>query len=173
MSKTYSTALSVAELVLRMLIVANWAYGLAVVALLAATFIDAAWVLGALGIAFGSEVTRMLPGVQVIACLGLVTIPLHYVVLSRLLGFVRSVRDDPFVPDNTRRLTAIARSLLGLQVLSLMIAGVGKLIEAADRPLELDAGFSTTGWLAVLLAFVLAGVFAQGTRMRADLDGTV
>ena len=28
-------------------------------------------------------------------------------------------------------------------------------------------------WLAVLLLFVLSGVFAQGARMRADLEGTV
>ena len=36
-----------------------------------------------------------------------------------------------------------------------------------------DAGFSTSGWLAVLLTFVLARVFAAGTLMREDLDGTV
>jgi hypothetical protein len=30
-----------------------------------------------------------------------------------------------------------------------------------------------TGWLAVLLLFVLARVFDYGTRMRDDLEGTV
>ena len=39
--------------------------------------------------------------------------------------------------------------------------------------LDLDLGFSVTPWLAVLLLFVLARVFAEGTRMRSDLDGTV
>jgi hypothetical protein len=29
------------------------------------------------------------------------------------------------------------------------------------------------GWLAVLLTFLLARVFAEGTRMREDLEGTV
>ena len=29
------------------------------------------------------------------------------------------------------------------------------------------------GWLAVLLAFLQARVFAEGTRMREDLEGTV
>jgi hypothetical protein len=33
--------------------------------------------------------------------------------------------------------------------------------------------FSVDGWLAVLLIFILARVFDAGTRMRADLDGTV
>ena len=32
---------------------------------------------------------------------------------------------------------------------------------------------SITGWIGVLLLFVLAQVFEQGARMRADLDGTV
>ena len=34
-------------------------------------------------------------------------------------------------------------------------------------------GFAFAPWLAVLLLFVLSGVFAQGARMRADLEGTV
>ena len=39
--------------------------------------------------------------------------------------------------------------------------------------LEIDFNFSVAPWLAVLLLFVLARVFAEGTRMRSDLDGTV
>ena len=39
--------------------------------------------------------------------------------------------------------------------------------------MNLDAGFSINGWLAVLLTFVLARVFAVGTVMREDLEGTV
>ena len=41
------------------------------------------------------------------------------------------------------------------------------------HPVHLDAGFSINGWLAVLLIFLLARVFAEGTRMREDLKGTV
>jgi len=40
------------------------------------------------------------------------------------------------------------------------------------EPGKVDA-FSFAPWLAVLLLFVLAGVFAHGARMRADLEGTV
>ena len=29
------------------------------------------------------------------------------------------------------------------------------------------------GWLAVIMTFVLARVFAEGTLMREDLEGTV
>jgi hypothetical protein len=38
---------------------------------------------------------------------------------------------------------------------------------------NLDAGVSINGWLAVLLTFLLAQVFTQGTLMRDDLEGTV
>jgi len=60
-----------------------------------------------------------------------------------------------------------------LQVLSLIIGTIVRAISSAARPLDIDAGFSINGWLAVLLAFVLARVFAEGALMREDLEGTV
>jgi len=46
-------------------------------------------------------------------------------------------------------------------------------ISTPAHPLHLDAGFSINGWLAVLLTFLLARVFAEGAAMREDLEGTV
>ena len=90
------------------------------------------------------------------------------------MRIVRTVsRGDPFVADNAYRINAIAWALLGLQVLSLIIGIIGKSISSKAFPLHLDAGFSTSGWLAVILMFVLARVFAEGTLMREDLEGTV
>ena len=74
------------------------------------------------------------------------------------------------------RLRAVRRFawiLLALQLLSIVIGTIGKSISTPEHPVRLDAGFSTNGWLAVLLMFVLAAVFAEGTRMRDDLEGTV
>jgi hypothetical protein len=82
-------------------------------------------------------------------------------------------RGDAFVAANITRLQAIAWALLALQILSLIIAGIGKAISTPANPLHLDAGFSPSGWLAVFLTFVLARVFAEGTLMREDLDGTI
>ncbi len=113
-------------------------------------------------------------GLRAVAVVGLVTIPLNYIVLKRLLAMVGSVRaGDPFVAANAQRLQAIAWALLALQLLSLVIGGIARAVSTPDRPLHLDAGFSATGWLAVLLTFVLARVFAEGTLMREDLEGTV
>ena len=68
---------------------------------------------------------------------------------------------------------AIAWTLLALQLLSLVIGAIGKAISTPAHPVNLDAGFSINGWLAVLLTFLLARVFAEGTLMRDDLEGTV
>ena len=67
----------------------------------------------------------------------------------------------------------IAWALLGLQLVSVVIGGIAKSVSMPGHPLHLDAGFSLTGWLAVLLTFLLARVFAEGARMRDDLEGTV
>ena len=104
-------------------------------------------------------------GMRAIAVLGLVGIPLNYVVLKRLLAIVLTVRaSDPFVAANAHRLQAIGWALLGLQLLSLVIGLIAKAVSSPAHPLHLDAGFSISGWLAVILTFLLARVFAEGTQ---------
>ena len=68
---------------------------------------------------------------------------------------------------------AVAWVLLALQLVSLMVWAIGKAVSTPAQPLHLNAGFSPSGWLAVILVFVLARVFAEGTLMREDLHGTV
>jgi hypothetical protein len=95
-------------------------------------------------------------------------------VFKRLLAMVETVRaGDPFVAANAYRLQAIAWLILALQLISMTIAGIGRVISTEEHPFHLDAGFSANGWLAVVLCFVLARVFAEGTLMREDLEGTV
>jgi hypothetical protein len=170
----YSGILPVARFTLRIVIVLNWAFGAAILTLLIATIVAEQWTFTALGIPPSSQIRAMIVGLRAIAALGLVAIPLNDAVLRRLLAIVETVRKgDPFVADNAHRLQAIAWVLLALQLLSLVIGGIGNAISTPAHPLHLDAGFSTSGWLAVLLTFVLARVFAAGTLMREDLEGTV
>ena len=120
------------------------------------------------------DADRLVMGLRAVAVLGLATIPLNYVVLKRLLAIVGTVREgDPFVAANASRLQTIAWSLLALQLFSIVIGAIGKAVSTPAHPVHLDAGFSINGWLAVLLTFVLARVFAEGTLMREDLEGTV
>ena len=91
-------------------------------------------------------------GLRAIAVLGLVAIPLNYSILKRLLAMVETVRaGDPFVAANADRLQAIAWALLALQLLSIVIGAIGRAISTPAHPVDLDAGFSINGWLAVLL----------------------
>jgi hypothetical protein len=113
-------------------------------------------------------------GLRAVGVIGLALIPLYYAALKRLLAIVETVRaGDPFVAANARRLQGIAWVLLVLQLISLVVGGIAKAISTPAHPIDLDAGFSMNGWLAVLFTFVLARVFAHGTRMRDDLEGTV
>jgi hypothetical protein len=174
MNRPYSAAaLPLAHTALRILIVLNWLFGAGILALLIAMFAAETWTFTALGVA-PSAIAEMSLGMRAIPVLGLVAIPINDLVLRRLLAIVETVRGrDPFVTANAERLQAIAWALLGLQLLSMVIGAVADAISTPAHPFHVDAGFSVAGWLAVLLTFVLARVFAEGARMRDDLEGTV
>ena len=168
-----STALPIAYLVLRVLIVLNWLWGVAIIALLVAAPARQ-WIMRSLDLSPSAEADRVVMGFRVIAGIGLVTIPLNYAMLKRLLAMVETVRaGDPFVSANAYRLQAIAWALLALQLLSVVIGSIAKAVSNPAHPVHVDAGFSISGWLAVLLTFLLARLFAEGSLMREDLEGTV
>jgi hypothetical protein len=168
-----SAALPIAYVVLRILIVLNWLSGVAIAALLVA-MPNRQWIMSAFHLSPSPDADRLIMGMRAIAAVGLVAIPLNYAVLKRLLAIVETGRaGDPFVAANARRLQAIAWALLVLQLFSLVIGAIAKTVSTPAHPLHLQAGFSISGWLAVLLTFLLARVFAEGTLMREDLEGTV
>ena len=173
MSKPSSAALPITFVVLRILIVGNWLVGAGILALLI-VLPNEQWIMSAFKLTPSPEAHRLVMGLRVIAVLGLVAVPINHLILKRLLAIVQTVRwGDPFVAANAARLHAIAWSLLALQVLSIIIGAIGKAVSTPAHPLHLDAGFSINGWLAVLLTFLLARVFAEGALMREDLEGTV
>jgi hypothetical protein len=173
MPRAYSAALPIAYVVLRILIILNWLYGAAILALLL-IMPNERWIMSAFELTPGPEAERIILGLRAIAIVGLATIPLNHIVLTRLLAMVATVRaGDPFVAANAYRLRAIAWTLLTLQLLGLVIGAIVRAISTPEHPVNIDAGFSLNGWIAVLLTFILARVFAEGTLMREDLEGTV
>ena len=169
----HPTLLPVARFALRVLIFLNWAYGALVLAILVAMFTAARWTLTALGFAPSADPAPLIAGVRTIAVLGLLGVPLNFIVLGRLLAIVNTVRgSDPFVAQNAARLQTIAWAVLGQQLLQLGVGTIARSVSTSAHPLHISA-FSTGGWLAVVLLFVLARVFVEGTRMREDLQGTV
>lgn len=168
-----SAALPIAHGALRILIIANWLMAVAILTLLVA-MPNERWIMSALQLTPSREAERIVMALRTVAVLGLVAIPLNYIVLKRLLAIVETVREgDPFVAANASRLQSIAWTLLALQLLSIVIGAIGKSVSSPAHPIHLNAGFSINGWLAVLLTFLLARVFAAGTLMRDDLEGTV
>jgi hypothetical protein len=174
MSRDSSAVLPIAYVVLRILILLNWLYAAVLLALLTYSFVNEPFLMRALKLGSPSENPALVFGVRAIAALGILTVPINLAMLKRMLAMVGTVRaGDPFVAANAYRLNAIAWLLLALQVVSLAIALVGKAVSTPAHPLHLDAGFSPGGWLAVILTFVLARVFVEGTLMREDLEGTI
>ena len=173
MSGPYSAALPITRVVLRVLIVLNWCYAAAILLLLLGMPHEQ-WILKSLALSPSPEADRVILGLRAIAVIGLAAVPIHYVVLKRLLAIVETVRaGDPFVGANAPRLQAIAWALVALQLLGLVVGAIVNAISTPAHPIDIDAGFSINGWLAVLLTFVLARVFSEGDRMRDDLQGTV
>src|SRR6266705_3451200 len=146
-----SAALPIAHVVLRILIVLNWLSGAAIATLLVA-MPNRQWIMSAFHLPPSPDADQLIMGMRAI---------------------VETVRaGDPFVTANASRLQAIAWTLLALQLLSLVVGAIAKAVSTPAHPLHLQAGFSISGWLAVLLTFLLARVFAEGTLMRQDLEGT-
>ena len=169
-----TAALPIAYVMLRILIVLNWFFGACVLALLTFTFVNEPWTMRALGVTGMPDAHTVMWAMRGVAALGVAAVPLNHMILKRLLAMVETVRaGDPFVAANAYRLHAIAWLLLVLQLISMAIGGIGRAISTSEHPFHLDAGFSVSGWLAVILTFILARVFAEGALMREELEGTV
>ena len=175
MSKAISSsaAVPIAYVLLRILIVVNWLGGAAILALLV-VLPNEQWIMSAFKLSPSPEAARLVMGLRTIAVLGLAAIPINHAVLKRLRAIVETIRaGEPFVAANASRLQVIAWALFALQILSLVIGAVARAVSTPAHPLDLDAGFSINGWLVVVLTFVLARVFAEGTLMRGDVEGIV
>ena len=170
MTSTSTRALAVARPVIRGLIFFNFVYAIGIAALLAFSFFIEGWPQRPLGFDLTHAHPMAGTGLRAIVVVGVIGAAIVHTILRKLLAIVDTVRaGDPFILDNARRLDAIAWRVLGLEGLRLIVAAIAA---AVWEPGRFDA-FSFAPWLAVLLLFVLAGVFAYGARMREDLQGTV
>ena len=173
MARLLSSSLPLASFVLRLLMVLNILCGIAILALL---FVlpNREWIISALSLEGYPNQELVIWGLRAVAALGVVSVAFNHLVLTRLLAIVATVRGgDPFIAENAYRLQAIAWFLLIMQLISIVIAVIGRNVSSPGHEVRLDSGFWIAGWLAVLLTFVLARVFAEGAVMRRDLQGTV
>ncbi|MEX2182609.1 MAG: DUF2975 domain-containing protein [Gemmatimonadaceae bacterium] len=164
---------TLARRVLTVLIALNLATGGLMVLAVAASFVFEATLIEH----FASRPTGIDPlplvrGLRLFALVGLPIFPLLHLLLDNLRAVVRTVSEgDPFVPENAVRLRRIAWLLLGVELLHLGFGVMAHRLSSANA--EIEWTFSITGWVAVLLIFILTHVFEHGTRMRQDIEGTV
>jgi len=159
---------------LRGLIVANWVCGALIFALLLLSFQAEEWTWRALGVGGAAEHDDAAAGMRSIMVVGILAVPIAFIVLSRLFQIVQSVRaGNAFTVENAGRLKTIAWSLLALEVLHYCVVAIASSLATRGIPLHIGNDFNLTGWLAILLLFVLAQVFLQGARMHDELEATV
>lgn len=173
MADSYAGLLGVSRALLKTIRVFNLVLGATFFALLLASFI--------LEPSFRDYYSRrptldpdvIIPTLRLWVVVGLPVFAAVHIMLSRLLAIIGTVRaGDPFVPENAARLKTIAWCLLAVQLFDLA-CGIfaGTLTRAGVR--DMDWSPSLSGWVAVLLLFLLARVFEQGTRIRADLEAMI
>ena len=92
MSRAYSAALPIAYVVLRLLVILNLLLGVAILVLL---FVmpHEQWIMTEFGLSPSPDAERLVLGLRAIAVIGLVTIPLNHLILTRLLAMVDTVRN--------------------------------------------------------------------------------
>jgi hypothetical protein len=175
-----SNALAISRPLLRVLQWLNGVYALLIAALVVFCVFRPDFMYAALKVEPGSLGNLLAACLLGICVLGILGAALVHFVLRHLRAMVETVLvGDPFLAENARRLQAIAWLVMAGEFVRMGVAAVVAVAKPIARTLgiavDVSAGihFSLAPWLAVLLLFVLAGVFAQGARMRADLEGTV
>jgi hypothetical protein len=162
------------RLVVRIAIVLNRLFLLAVVVgLLLSWIFPAQFVALLLQPGPGTDVGSALTGVRLLMLLGVAMAVATDRLLAPLAQIIASAgAGDPFISANARRLQTIGWALLALQLLDIPGALLEKFFPALGSAAP-DVTFSPGGWIAVLMVFVLSRVFAAGSAMRDDLEGTV
>lgn len=167
--------LRAARWLLRLVVWANWACiaGFVLALLLSIPFGGAVEARLIAKYGPGLDVGQTLLALRVVCVIGLAACGAAWVIATRLLAMIATVAAGaPFVAANARRLATLGWALLALQGLDLLVGAVAGWISA------LGIEFSTWtpsvgGWIAVLMAFVLARIFAHGTALNDELEGTI
>lgn len=160
--------------VLRVLLVLNIAFATAfVIAALASFPLHDMLTARIVGKYPAVDVERVVTGIRALLLLGVAAAVPAHIIFSRLIAVIATVLiGETFASPNARRVRAIGWALLAIQLLDVPLlliipnfAGMGVRVDGSS--------ISIGGWLSVLVAFVLARVFAEGAALREDLEGTV
>lgn len=167
--------LTVSRMVLRVFFVANIVCAVVFAAAIALSFPLAGAFYAHLAGKYGAAVDApaVVRVVRLMLALGIIAAGALHVIFAALLAILATVRiGDPFTLVNAARLRATGWALLVLQLLDLALGGITRWLVAL-RVQSPSWSPDIGGWIAVLMTFVLAGVFARGAAMRDDLAHTI
>lgn len=122
----------------------------------------------------GITTSNLQPSLLAVFAFGIIVLGLLWTMMRKLLVIIDSVEDgNPFIKANAVRLRAIGWIMVGIQIVGLPLATTAG--NVADLFGENDVGFNfpLNGILAILLVFILAGIFERGAEMREELEGMV
>lgn len=167
--------LTSARWLLRVVLWANWVIAIGFVAVLLLTVpfhapIEAR-LIGKYGA--GLDVWQTMLAARVLLLIGVAACAVAWVIATRLLAMIATVAGGtPFAAANAKRLATLGWALLAWQLLDLAIGATTGWVTT------LGVEFSTWtpsvgGWVAVLLAFILARIFAHGAAINEELEGTI
>jgi hypothetical protein len=121
----------------------------------------------------GADVAPAITGGRLLIMIGIVmsvATDRLFVALAKMIASVGA--GDPFISENARRLQTIGWCLLVLQLVDIPCALLARFFPGMGSAAP-DVTFSIGGWISVLMVFVLSRVFAAGSAMRDELEGTV
>lgn len=174
MSQPYPSSLILSEKVLKVLIKLNFLVGAFIAILFVVSLFAPGPAFHALGVKGDTDGSTLVLGMRAIMVLGICTVPVANIILTRLLALVESVgHGDPFVAENAARLQMIAWAALGVELIHVAVVLIAARVSSPAQPLHISWNFSIGRLLAILMLFVLARVFDQGASMREELAGTV
>ena len=171
----HDRVLSAARLILRGFLLINVAAGVLFAVAILVSFPMSGALLARLTYKYGPtmDVAAIVWGIRLLMLASIGAAVVLRRIFLALLAIVDTVRaGDPFTEANAVRLQTIAWGMLVLQVLDLglgVFTGWARLM----RFDFVDWNPSFSGWITVLMLFVLARVFRRGTEMRDDLAMTV
>lgn len=120
-----------------------------------------------------ADADAALIGMRLLMLIGIVMTIAFDRMLAAMGAIIGSAAEgDPFAPINARRLQTIGWGLLTLQLLDIAAVLLARYCPDLG-PAAPDGDISVGGWVATLMMFVLARIFAAGSAMRDDLAGTV
>lgn len=106
------------------------------------------------------------------------------VIVGRLRRIFQTlIAGDPFHPDNVRRLRTIGLTLAALEIGGYLADGATAMVihllglehshALSKSDFHVGGGVHLTAWFSVLVIMVLAEVFREGARLRAEAELTI